>query len=102
MTFEYPELAVRVAIDTIRETCELQPQPWRWDRTHEGRQITILRAFMSELSDVERWDVWCEVFPKHTHLLHEDPYALELFMAKRMAPFFRSLEPLVNKMEVAA
>lgn len=98
----YPEPAVTAAIECIRDVCERQPNPWRWKDTHEGRQITIVRAFMGAMTDAERWDVWVDAFAGNTHLLHdENRYAMELHLCRTLSPFFRALEPRINAPEVA-
>lgn len=104
MEYEFSDEAVKAAIEAIRDIDETASRGiWSWDQTFEGRQDRIVDIFMDSLPIVTADDVTNEAMMggKIRRCLKK-PYETHAVMREYMAPFFRSLEPLVNKMEVAA
>jgi|SRR5690625_981610 len=104
MEYEFSDKAIKAAIEAIRDIDETASRGiWRWDQTFEGRQDRIVQIFMRSLPTVTADDVLNDAFigGRIKHCLGK-AYAHDVVMREYLAPFFRSLEPLVNKMEVAA
>lgn len=104
MEYAFSDKAVQAAIEAIRDIDETASRGfWKWDQTFEGRQDRIVDIFMDSLPIVTADDVTNEAMMggKIRRCLKK-PYETHAVMREYLAPFFRSIEDLVNKAEEVA
>lgn len=104
MEVEFSDEAIKAAVEAIRDIDETASRGfWKWDQTFEGRQDRIVQIFIHSLPTVTADDVSNEALwgGKIKQCLGK-PYALDALLRRHLAPFFRSIEDLVNKSEEVA